>query len=154
MLCEHFNVDYKILLLHIAVCSLTEICIHRFMSREMLLPYFWNTREKNQLLQTFKKINFRGAWRIWQTQLKLWIQWIQNFKDREQHHFYYIVLQELRAKIQLWVKWTSTKNISSIFDLAMHSKKRFIETISRKYQKLHLVCSMGWIHMIDSWCDT
>lgn len=127
----------------------------RWLTERIMCPQIYELRDaialflehqgKNQLLQTFKKINFRGAWHIWQTQLKLWIQWIQNFKDQEQHHFYYTVLQELRAKIQLWVEWTGTKNISSIFDLVMHSKKRFIEMISGKYLKLHLVCSLRWI---------
>lgn len=146
MLCEYFNVDYKILLLHIAVCSLTERNMYpQIYELRDAIALFLEHQGKNQLLQTFKKINFRGFWHIWQIQLKLWIQWIQNFKDQEEHYFYYIVLQELRAKIQLWVEWTSTKNISSIFDLVMHSKKRFTEMISGKNIKLPLVCSPGWI---------
>lgn len=88
-----FNVDYKILLLHIAVCLLTERNMYPqiYEQRDAIALFLEHQGKKNQLLQTFKKINSKRAWSIWQIQLKLWIQWIQNFKDQEQHHFYYIV---------------------------------------------------------------
>lgn len=120
-----------------------KICIHRFMSWKMFLPYFWSTREKTNCFR-FLKNKFQGNLAYLADTIKTLNTMNPKLRGpRATLFFYYFVLGELRARIQLWVEWTGTKNISSIFDLAMHSKKRFMEMISRKYPKSHLVCFTG-----------